>query len=228
MIVNTTIVFWFELGNWDQCTRAADEFLAESAALGPSYRDADVLACRCWMRLARGDAEAALDDQALLLASARQAKDPQVLLPALSVSAYVLAAAGHTDDARRLLGELFRPRQANTSMVMNLVTDCVLAAEALGCQDQARRWLQIQPELAWFAAARVLADQEFVQAAESFEAMGAVRSAALARLRAAQELAKTGRPAEASHQLGHALGFFRSVGATRFISVGQALHAASA
>ena len=54
MIVNTTIVFWFELGNWDQCTRAADEFLAESAALGPSYRDADVLACRCWMRLADG------------------------------------------------------------------------------------------------------------------------------------------------------------------------------
>jgi hypothetical protein len=113
-------------------------------------------------------------------------------------------------------------------MVMNLVTDCVLAAETLGCQDQARRWLQTQPELPWFAAARALAGQEFAQAAESFDAMGAVRSAALARLRAAQELAKAGRSAEASHQLGQALGFFRSIGATRFISVGQALHAASA
>ena len=223
-----TIVFWFELGNWDQCTPAADEFLAESAAFGPSYRDADVLCCRCWMRLARDDGEAALEDQALLLASARQAKDPQILLPALSVAAYVLAAVDHPDDARRLLDELFRPRQANTSMLMNLVTDCVLAAETLGCRDEARRWLQAQPKLPWFAAARALADQEFVQAAESFDAMGGARSAALARLRAAQELAKTGRSAEADHQLRHALGFFRSVGATRFIRIGQVLHAQSA
>ena len=29
------IGFWFELGNWDTCAPAADEFLAESAAAGP-------------------------------------------------------------------------------------------------------------------------------------------------------------------------------------------------
>jgi class 3 adenylate cyclase len=54
------------------------------------------------------------------------------------------------------------------------------------------------------------------------------RLGALARLRAAQELARTGRRAEADDQLRPALHFFRSVGATRFIREGEALLAASA
>ena len=31
------IFFWFELGKWDKCSPATDEFLAESAALDPHY-----------------------------------------------------------------------------------------------------------------------------------------------------------------------------------------------
>jgi hypothetical protein len=58
--------------------------------------------------------------------------------------------------------------------------------------------------------------------------MGAARSAALARLRAAEEFVKAGRRAEADDQLRRALGFFRSVGATRFVREGEALLAASA
>jgi len=67
-----------------------------------------------------------------------------------------------------------------------------------------------------------------VAAADSLDSMGAARSAAHARLRAAQEFVKTGRPADADDQLRHALGFFRSVGATRFIGEAQAMLAASA
>jgi len=44
----------------------------------------------------------------------------------------------------------------------------------------------------------------------------------------AQELARTGRPTEAANQLQHALSFFRSVGARRFIREGEELLAASA
>jgi len=58
--------------------------------------------------------------------------------------------------------------------------------------------------------------------------MGAARSAALARLRADQELARTGRRAEAEDQLRYALSFFCSVDATRFIRQAEALLAASA
>jgi hypothetical protein len=104
----------------------------------------------------------------------------------------------------------------------------VLAAEIVGRRDQARQWPGTRRDSPWSAAARALADQQFVAAAESLDSMGAARSAALVRLRAAQELIKTGRPAEAEDQLRHALGFFRSVNATRFVGQGEALLAESA
>ena len=220
--------FWFEMGDWDRCARTADEFLAESAALGPHYYDSYVRSARAWIRLARGDVEGALSDQAELLISARQAKDPQTLYPALGVSAYLLADAGRADDGRRILAELFATGTVNLSTLFVSFTDCLLAAEILGWRDEARRWLGAPPRSPWFAAARALTDQEFVRAADSLGSMGAARSAALARLRAAQELMAEGRQAEADDQLQQALGFFRSVGATRFIRDGEGLLPASA
>ena len=224
----TVVGFWFELGDWDRCARAADEFLAESATLGPHYYDAYVRCSRCWLRLARSDVEAALEDQAELLISARQAKDPQILHPALAVSAYVFAATGRADKGHQMLDELFATGTAVLSTLFVSFTDCILAAEILGRRDEARRWLGAPGNSPWFAAARALIDQEFAQAAQSLDSMGAARSAALARLRAAQELLKTGSRADVDNQLRHALNFFRSVDATRFIREGEALLATSA
>jgi len=221
----TLICLWFELGQWDQCARAADEYLAESASLGPHYLDSSVLAARCRLRLARDDVQAALEDQAELLISARQAKDPQMLHPALAISAYILAAAGRAGEGRRILTQLFT---ADVSNLFETFTDCMLAAEMLGLRDEARRWLGTARHSAWSAVALALADQEFARAAESLDSMGAARSAALARLHAAQQLVKAGRTADAEDQLRRALDFFRSVGATRFIREAQALPAESA
>ena len=222
------IFFWFELGNWDQCGPAAEEFLAESAAVGPHYMDGAIRYCRSWMRLARGDTEAALADQRESLISGRQAKDPQVLFSVLSGSAYLLALAGRADEAQPILSELFGTSAFVLGTLDDLSAECVLAAEILGRRDEARRWLSNRHESPWYVAVRELADQEFVAAAESLDSMGAARSAALARLRAAQEFVRTGRRAEADDQLRHALSFFRSVGATRFIREAEALLAASA
>jgi hypothetical protein len=180
------------------------------------------------MRLARGDVQAALADQRESLTSARQAKDPQALYPALAVSAYVLAAAGRADEAQPILSELFATDAVDLRNLYESSTDFVLAAEMLGQRMQASRWLGTEVDSPWFVVARALADQEFVAAAESLDSMGAARSAALARLRAAQELAGAGRRAEADEQLRHALRFFRSVGAARFIRDAEALLAASA
>jgi class 3 adenylate cyclase/tetratricopeptide (TPR) repeat protein len=222
------IALWFELGNWDKCGPAADEFLAESAALGPHYQDTWVRSFRSWMRLARDDVEAALQDQRESLINARQAKDPQVLSEALAVSAYVLAVAGRADEAQPMLSELFGSGAFDRGGLDESAIDCVLAAQILGRRDEMRRWLSARRDSPWYAAARELADQEFVAAAESLDSMGAARSAALARLRAAQELARTGRRAEADDQLRRALSFFRSVAATRFIRQAEALRTASA
>jgi class 3 adenylate cyclase len=219
---------WFELGNWDKCGPAVDEFLAESAALGPHYQDTWVRSFRSWMRLARDETEAAVQDQQESLINGRQAKDPQVLFDALAYSAYVLAIAGRPDEAQPILSELLGSGAFDRGSLDESAIDCVLAAEILGRRDEIRRWLSARRDSPWYTAARELADQEFVAAAESLDSMGAARSAALARLRAAQELARAGRRAEADDQLRHALSFFRSVQATRFIRQAEALRAASA
>ena len=222
------IGLWFELGDWDKCAPAADEFLAESAAAGPHYQDTGIWCCRSWIRLARGDTEAALQDQRESLLSGRQAKDPQALYPSLSGSAYVLALAGRADEAQPILSELFGSSAIDRGSLDETSLECVLAAEILGRRDEARRWLSARRDSPWHAAARKLADQEFAAAAESLDSMGAARAAALARLRAAQELTRAGRRAEADDQLRQALSFFRSVGATRFVREAEALRAASA
>jgi len=222
------IGLWFELGDWDKCAPAADEFLAESAAAGPHYQDTGIWCCRSWIRLARGDTEAALQDQRESLLSGRQAKDPQALYPSLSGSAYVLALAGRADEAQPILSELFGSSAVDRGSLDETSLECVLAAEILGRRDEARRWLSARRDSPWHAAARKLADQEFAAAAESLDSMGAARAAALARLRAAQELTRAGRRAEADDQLRQALSFFRSVGATRFVREAEALRAASA
>jgi hypothetical protein len=58
--------------------------------------------------------------------------------------------------------------------------------------------------------------------------MGTPVHDAFYRLRAAEQLVAEGRRAEADEQLGPALAFYRSVGATRYVREGEALMAASA
>jgi class 3 adenylate cyclase/predicted ATPase len=220
---------WLELGNWDMCAPAADEFLAESATLGPQYYDTGIRLCRSWMRLARSDRNGALTDQRESLLSARQEKDPQGLYSALAISAYVLALLGRADEAQQVLSELFATDAVDQAYWGDpWFTDLVLAAEILGRREEARRWLASRSDSPWLVAARALADQQFVAAAESLDSMGAARLAALVRLGAAQQLIKTGRPTDADDHLRQALAFFRSVDATRFIREAEALLAISA
>ena len=69
---------------------------------------------------------------------------------------------------------------------------------------------------------------DFVAAADRYAAMGSLVFEAHARLAAAEALAADGRRAEADEQIGKALAFFRSVGATRYIREGEALLAPTA
>ena len=135
----------------------------------------------------------------------------------------MLALLGRADEAQPLLSELFGSSAFDLGGLDEASMDCVLAAEILGRRDQAQRWLSTRRDSPWYVAAQALTDQEFVAAADVLDSMGAARSAALVRLRAAQELARTGRRAEADDQSRRALGFFRSVDATRFIREAEAL-----
>jgi hypothetical protein len=215
-----------EIGEWDECLDASDRFLEESTANAPHYHDAEIFVHRGFIRLARGDLEGARADQADGLAAARRTKDPQVLNHVLAMSAYLLLATGSSESAHAALDELFAQGSANFQVLGYSLGDGIRAADALGRLDDARTWLGAEQPSAWCTVGHALVDEEYVVAAELFDTMGAVRSAALARLRGAQQMANQGR--SVAEQLSPAVGFFRSVGASYFVAQAEALLPASA
>ena len=80
----------------------------------------------------------------------------------------------------------------------------------------------------WLRATAAVLAHDFRAAAEIYAEMGSPAHEAFYRLRAAEQLVGEGRRAEADEQLGPALAFYRSVGATRYVREGEALLAASA
>ena len=213
-----------ELGEWDECARSADEFLAESERLGPSYQDSNALTDRAYIRLARDDVEGALVDQAAALSSARLAKDPQVLYPALAFSSYVLAEAGLVEEGRQLFDELIA---AGPIAFRLWASDFIWAPVALDRREKMRAVLPAPRDSRWPQVAKAVLDGDFRQAAAIFDSMGAAVSAAIARLHLARTLLNSGHRAEADQPLQEALAFFRSVGAKRFVREGEALIDAS-
>ena len=79
---------------------------------------------------------------------------------------------------------------------------------------------------AWAEAAKSYFAGDFARAADRYEEIGSRTDEAEARLRAAKSLMSSGNVAEGETQLERALGFYRPVGATRFIREGEALLAA--
>ena len=61
-----------------------------------------------------------------------------------------------------------------------------------------------------------------------YHAVGGFADEAFTRLRLAEQLVLRGRRAEADEQLERSLGFYRSVGASRYLHEGEKLLAASA
>ena len=84
---------------------AADRFIAESE-IEPHYQEVTVRAARSSVWLARGDLDGADADARIALALARQAKDPQALVPALVSRAAVEVILGHPDKAADLRAEV--------------------------------------------------------------------------------------------------------------------------
>jgi class 3 adenylate cyclase/tetratricopeptide (TPR) repeat protein len=216
---------WFELGEWDKCARAAEEFLAESQLLGPHYHDFAALSARAFIRQARGDREGALEDQAAALSRARLAKDPQVMYPALALSGWVLAEAGRVEEGQQLFDELIA---AGPKAFSNWDTYLIWAPVLLDRREEIRAALPTPLDTPWLQAAKAVLDEDYVRAAVIFDSIGAAVSAATARLHAAARLIRAGHRAEADQSSNEALAFFRSVGATRFIRECEALIDASA
>jgi hypothetical protein len=171
---------WVESGDWELALPAADAFLAGEGA-NLSYNGISVAFDRAMMRCGTGDLDGAIADQALALARARVAKDPQALYCALAVAIHVLADTGRLDAARERFDELIGDPAA--FLCIGLATgDVAWAATVVDRVEPARRALAVAD---WpsVQAARAILDGDFAGAAAIDDEHGAARSAALARIR---------------------------------------------
>ncbi len=82
---------------------------------------------------------------------------------------------------------------------------------------------QAEVRTPWVDGARAALERRYVDAAEIYARMPFRAAEADARLRAAQQLVAEGRRAEATEQLERAITFWRSVGASRYIGLGERL-----
>jgi class 3 adenylate cyclase/tetratricopeptide (TPR) repeat protein len=217
-------------GNWDETLRLADAFIAECEAGSPHYSEPHIRLWRAQILLARGESEERiLDDTTKGLAKAREAKDPQVVVPTLQDAADIFARLGRPREARALLAEMVAAEAQSGFLAARpgfLLTGAFVAKE-LGMVDELRPIVEGAAESPWRDTLGALLDEDYERVADFFDARGSSTPAAEARLRAAQKLVAEGRRAEADVHLQKALAFYRSVGATRNVREAESLLAAA-
>jgi hypothetical protein len=202
-------------GEWSEARELLGRFLGGAGAEG-HYMETVARDVRSRMRRAGGDIEGAVADAAWQLDRARDIGDPQVLFPALALSADTLAAAGRLDEVGPLADELLAYwRAAGSPSGVAAPVDLAWAMSAIGRQEDMLELLrEVEVRSRWTTAAAAILRRELVAAAEELEDMGSLPDAARARLRAAERLLEQRRPSEAQTQVSRAAAFFRSVGAT--------------
>ena len=206
-------------GRWDAAFAGADQFIA-TAATSPHYMERVCRQVRGLVRLARGEASGAESDARASVELAVETGDLEGILPALAVHARVLLATGDRDGAGGRIDELLSriAERGPTPMNPDWSGPLAVALSDLGRGEElaelladARIWTR------WFAAATAFAAGEYVEAADTYAAMGSRADEAFARLRAAEHLLGTGRRASGTAQLQQALAFYREVRAVAFL-----------
>jgi tetratricopeptide (TPR) repeat protein len=218
----------YALGRWDEALALADPFVAELEAGSPHYLGPQVYLTRAFVHLGRAEDSTVLSDAEQALTLARRAKDPQILYGALANAAHVHRELGDRRKASELAREFLTALEAGAGIGFSVSWIHVLSwtlADA-GAGPELAAALAGDP-LPWSRAAVAFAQGDPVRAAEVCAEMGAVSEEAYARLAAARLLVDQGRRAEADEQLQRALGFYRSVGARRYIGQAEALLAAA-
>jgi class 3 adenylate cyclase/tetratricopeptide (TPR) repeat protein len=208
----------FMLGRWDEALERGERFIAECEAGSPHYLYYRMLAERADIREARGDLERALADFRRSLSLAREAGDPQALLPTLGSTVLAFETHGLADEARALAVELVElvpayPHEADLALSFAFL----LSRLSLDFEPALREALADSPHGAWKDLAFVFLDRDFVRAADIWAAGGGSPFEARARLRAAEDLIESGRRTEGEEQARRALEFYSSVAATYYV-----------
>jgi class 3 adenylate cyclase len=206
-------------GRWDEAIGVVDGLIARADAGDRHFTDASMRALRAWILFARGDAADRDSEWAVELA---RASDIQAQSSALSTRAAVAAALGCRGEADDLASELAAMGPVLVSGLCSAfptLADVACTFRDLGRQSEfTEAVLDADPiKSPWNDVARAIAEGEFVKAADIIEGIGHIAATAQTRLRAAEALTAAGRDAEAGVQRVQAEGFYRKVGARRFL-----------
>jgi tetratricopeptide (TPR) repeat protein len=212
-------------GRWDDSLELLDDFIAEFAETG-FWMETPLHTTRGRIRLARGDVRGAQEDAERAFQRAEEAKDPQILWPALAFAARAFAATD-PDRAAGFASELLTSWQEHGFSLGSdgeWPSDLAVGLVPLGKQAE---FLTLVDEshvtTPWRRAAASYVSGDYSAAAGVYAEIGALPEEAYARLRAAEALVGEGRSAEADAELKRSLAFWRSVGATAYVREGEAL-----
>jgi tetratricopeptide (TPR) repeat protein len=219
----------YEFGDWDGALDSVDSLLDEVEAGSPFYLAPQCYMIRAYIRLGRDDVDGAMADTQRAIELVRSVKDPQEFFLTISQGAQVFFECGDRVRAGALASEfLDELTPMKMSGAMDALPNLAFVLLALG---RSREFDAVPPPVfdnPWMESASAVAAGDLGHAADVFAEMGAVSSEARARLLLAAALLQQRRRSEADVELQHALTFYRSVGATRYIREGEALRAESA
>ena len=113
---------WFWDGRWDEASRLADEFIAETEAGSPFYLESAWRTVRGRIRLGRGDLSGALEDSTKSIDLVQSGQDPQLRDPVFIFAANALIKAGRNAGGRRPR-QRARYRQSRRRCLADLCVD---------------------------------------------------------------------------------------------------------
>jgi class 3 adenylate cyclase/tetratricopeptide (TPR) repeat protein len=214
---------WYWRGLWDDAVGLADGLVMQVEAGSPNTVEQDARLVRSRIRLARGQRAEALEDSGRGLELGRRAGYPEMVAPALALHARVLESAGRLDQATAFVEEVFSlwPERCHTSY---WIADVAFTLHALGggsrLLDAAKA---ARTTSRWLEAALAAASGDFRRASKAYAAIGSLPDEGIARLRAAQNLARAGARRDAKPQVTRALEVFQSSGALAYLHEAEAL-----
>jgi len=216
-------------GSWNEALARADDFIREAEAGSGHYMQSACHQFRAAIQLARGAPELAVAEARRATELARAVKDPQTLNPTLAFEARAELAVGRREAATQVADELLAAWSASGVRPGDESSHGAWVFKELGREEELVSALdRASVQTPWHAAARLIAEGDFAGAADVYARMGLVPDEAHARLRAAEELVRSGHRAEAERQLRLALPVLGELRASAWHAEAESLLAASA
>jgi len=103
----------FDLGRWDELRGVAGEVVRRSDPVGADYSKILAGPWTAQVQLWRGDVAGVAPSVSLILARAREIKDPQVLVPAITAAGLAAASGGRMSEAAELMEDLARTTEVS-------------------------------------------------------------------------------------------------------------------